>query len=257
VPTPVEKPAKVEAAFFDVDNTILRGSSSFLFGKAAYKRKFFSRKGFWASAWHQFRFIAKGENTNMMARINDRALGLIEGRKVADMQVIADEVYEQYIAPKLWPETVRLAKQHVKAGREVWLITAAPMEIAEIVAHRLGLTGGLGTIIESKNGIFTGKIEGKAMHGKAKAQAIRKLAKARRISIRRSYAYSDSHNDLPMLTLVGHANVVNPDTILRVHAKAADWPIFDFKRRELRVSKREAKAAYPIKVPKVRKPKAK
>ncbi len=250
---PEAKPRKIEAAFFDVDNTILRGSSSFLFGKAAYDRKFFKRGDFWNFAWHQFRFITKGENANMLASIQDRALGLIAGRKVADLHALSDVVYEDYIQPKLWPETVRLAKGHIKAGREVWLITAAPLEIAEVLAKRLGLTGGLGTVIESKDGVFTGHIEGKPLHGKAKAKAIRALAKARNISLKHSFAYSDSHNDLPMLTLIGHAVAINPDLILRNHANAAGWKIYNFKRRELKANK----LAEDFKVPKARQKKTK
>ena len=230
-------PGKIEAAFFDVDNTILRGSSSFLFGKAAFKNKFFSRRDFWNFAWHQARFIAVGESAKTMNEIKDRALGLIANHKATELTDLTDEVYDDYICPKLWPETVRLAQEHIKAGREVWLITATPLEISEVIAKRLGLTGGLGTIVEQKDGILTGKLVGKPLHGKAKYKAIKHLAKERNISLRKSYAYSDSHNDLPMLTHVGHPVCINPDKILKTHAKAAGWKILDFKKRELRANK--------------------
>ncbi len=243
MPTSPKKPAKnvtptkIEAAFFDVDNTILRGSSSFLFGKAAFKRGFFSRQDFWRFAWQQARFIARGETATTVDQIKDRALGLIEGHKADDLAALTDEVYENFISPKLWPETVRIAKQHIQEGREVWLVTATPQEIAEVIAERLGLTGGLGTLIERKDGILTGKLVGKPLHGKAKRKAIRALAKERNISLKRSYAYSDSVNDLPMLTSVGHAIAINPDKELAKYAKAADWKILDFKKRELRANK--------------------
>jgi len=237
VPTPPEKQPKIAAAFFDVDNTLIRGSSSFLFGKAAFERKFFSRKDFWNFAWHQFRFIWKGESAKTLTSIKDRALGLIAGHKAEELAALTEVVYDDYICPKLWPETVRLAKEHMAAGREVWLVTATPQEIAEVMAHRLGLTGGLGTIVERKDGILTGQLVGDALHGKAKRKAIRRLSKERRISLRKSFAYSDSHNDLPMLTAVGNPVCVNPDAILRIHAKAADWKILDFKKRELRANK--------------------
>ncbi|MEI6590752.1 MAG: HAD-IB family hydrolase, partial [Actinomycetes bacterium] len=231
------KPPKIEAAFFDVDNTLLRGSSIFLFGKAAFKRKFFSRQDFWNFAWHQMRFIARGETANSLQQIRDRALALVAGHKVESLASLTDEVYDFYISPKLWPETVRLAQKHVREGREVWLVTAAPAEIAKVIAHRLGLTGGLGTLIARENGVLTGELEGVALHGKAKRKAVKRLAKERNISLRNSYAYSDSHNDLPMLTAVGHAVAVNPDKILTVHARAAGWKILDFKRRELKANK--------------------
>ena len=124
-----------------------------------------------------------------------------------------------------------------------------------MIGQRLGLTGGLGTIVERNEGVFTGQLDGKALHGKAKAKAIRALAKERNISLKRSFAYSDSHNDLPMLTLVGNANAVNPDLILKTHANAAGWPIYNFKKRELKANREGATES--IKVPKVRQPKSK
>jgi HAD superfamily hydrolase (TIGR01490 family) len=229
--------SKLAAAFFDVDNTILRGSSSFLFGKSAFERKFFSRKDFWRFAWHQFLFIWKGENNNKLSALKDRALVLIQGQRLSDLQELVDEVYEKHIKLKLWPETVRLAKDHIKQGREVWLVTAAPQELGDVIAHELGLTGAIGTKVERKNGILTGKLVGRPIHGAEKRKAIRALAKDRNLSLKRSYAYSDSQNDLPMLTAVGHPVAVNPDKILTRYAKAADWPIYDFKKRELKANR--------------------
>ena len=229
--------SKLAAAFFDVDNTILRGSSSFLFGKSAFERKFFSRKDFWRFAWHQFLFIWKGENNNKLSALKDRALVLIQGQRVSDLQELVDEVYEKHIKLKLWPETVRLAKDHIKQGREVWLVTAAPQELGDVIAHELGLTGAIGTKVERKNGILTGNLVGKPIHGPQKRKAILALAKDRNLSLKRSYAYSDSQNDLPMLTAVGHPVAVNPDKILTRYAKAADWPIYDFKKRELKANR--------------------
>ncbi|MEY4263044.1 MAG: hypothetical protein RLY88_752 [Actinomycetota bacterium] len=237
------KPKKIEAAFFDVDNTILRGSSSFLFGKAAFHHGFFKRTDVWRFGWEQLRFIARGETAKTMTMIKDRALGLIQGHDAAELAALTDEVYDNYIQPKLWPETVRLAQQHIKDGREVWLVTATPKEIADVIARRLGLSGGLGTIVEAKDGVLTGKLVGEALHGAAKRKAVRKLAKERNISLKRSYAYSDSVNDLPLLTLVGNAVTVNPDNQLKRYAQAANWKILDFKKRELRANKKVAKAA--------------
>ena len=229
--------SKLAAAFFDVDNTILRGSSSFLFGKSAFERKFFSRKDFWRFAWHQFVFIWKGENNTKISALKDRVLSLVEGQLVSDLQILVDEVYDKHIKLKLWPETVRLAKDHIKQGREVWLVTAAPQELGDVIAHELGLTGAIGTKVERKNGILTGKLVGKPIHGAEKRKALKALAKDRNLSLKRSYAYSDSQNDLPMLTAVGHPVAVNPDKILTRYAKAADWPIYDFKKRELKANR--------------------
>lgn len=162
---------------------------------------------------------------------------MVAGHRVSDLQALVDEVYEKHIRLKLWPETVRLAKDHITEGREVWLVTAAPQELGDVIAKELGLTGAIGTHVERKDGILTGQLVGKPIHGAVKKSAIKELAKARNLSLRKSFAYSDSHNDLPMLTAVGHPVAVNPDKILTRYAKAADWPIYDFKKRELKANR--------------------
>jgi HAD superfamily hydrolase (TIGR01490 family) len=163
---------------------------------------------------------------------------LIAGHQAKELADLTINCYADFIKPKLWPETVRLAREHIAAGREVWLVTATPQEIADVIAKQLGLTGGLGTLVEQKDGVLTGRLVGEALHGKHKRHAIKNLAEQRNISLRNSYAYSDSVNDLPMLTAVGSAVAVNPDKQLKVYAKAAGWPILDFKKRELRVNKK-------------------
>ena len=229
------KETKKVAAFFDLDNTLLRGSSSFLFGKAAFDRKFLGRRDIWRFAWQQFRFIKRGESAGMMKHIEDRALGLVAGHRADEMQQMVIDVYEDYIAPKLWPETVRLAQEHIAKGREVWIVTASPVEMAEHIAKQLGLTGGLGTIVHrDENGILTGQLDGRPLHGALKAKAIKKLSRERGISLKKSYAYSDSFNDLPMLGRVGHPVAVNPDKQLLKYAELTGWKILDFKKREIR-----------------------
>ena len=128
----------------------------------------------------------------------------------------------------------RQVQEHLALGHEVWLITAAPVELAEQIAKDLGATGALGTIVGHKDGLLTGELVGDPLHGKAKRKAAKKLAKERNLSLKRSYAYSDSVNDLPLLTLVGNPVVVNPDKQLKRYADAAGWDILRFKRRELR-----------------------
>lgn len=231
------KPVKIEAAFFDLDNTLLRGASSFLFAKAAFERKFVNRRELWRFAWQQFKFIWRGESAKMLAHIEDRAMSLVVGQSAKALENLVGITWEEYVKSKMWPETVRIAQEHVKAGREVWIVTAAPVQMGQYIAKELGLTGALGTILEVKNGLLTGEFEGRPLHGEEKAVAIKALAKQRGISLKRSYAYSDSHNDLYMLTRVGHPVAVNPDKTLERYAKAAHWKILDFKKRELKANK--------------------
>ena len=110
-----KSPKKQPAAFFDVDNTLVRGSTSYQFGKEAYRRRFFPRKDFIAFAWHQIIFLTKGETEHMLSAIKDRALGLVVGREYAQMIDLVANVYQSNIKPKIWPETARLAQQHIVA----------------------------------------------------------------------------------------------------------------------------------------------
>ncbi|CAB4944654.1 unannotated protein [freshwater metagenome] len=234
MPTP-KKPEKKSAAFFDLDNTLVRGSTTFLFGKEAVKLNFFSRKEFWRFGAQQLRFIWRGESAKMLKHIEDRAMSLAAGQNAAELEKLIEIVWTQHISKRLWPETVRIAQEHVAAGREVWIVTASPFQMGEFIADKLGLTGALGTVLEIVDGKLTGEFIGRPLHGKRKAKAVRHLAEERGISLRKSYAYSDSHNDLHMLTRVGHPVAVNPDKVLKKYAKAAGWKIFDFKKRELKL----------------------
>lgn len=233
MPEPEEKSRKIEAAFFDVDNTLVRGSTSILFGKVAFAGGTIKRRDIWRFMFEQMMFIRRGERNDKMADFKDRALALTKGHSVEELLGLVDEVYRNEIRPRLWPEMVETVKRHLAEGREVWLITAAPVELAEAIARDLGATGALGTVVGHKDGLLTGELVGDPLHGQAKRAAAKNLAKERHISLKRSWAYSDSQNDLPLLTLVGHAVAVNPDPTLTRHALAAGWKIKRFKRRDL------------------------
>lgn len=228
------KPPKIEAAFFDVDNTLVCGSTSILFGKVAFAGGAIRRRDIWRFAYEQIMFIRRGESNSKMADFKDRALSITKGHPIQELRDLMPKVYREEIKPRLWPGTVRAVKEHIALGHEVWLITAAPQELAQQIADDLGATGALGTIVGHKDGVLTGELVGQPLHGQAKRKAARKLAKERNISLRRSFAYSDSVNDLPLLTLVGNPVVVNPDKALKRYADAAGWDILKFKRKELR-----------------------
>jgi HAD superfamily hydrolase (TIGR01490 family) len=135
------------------------------------------------------------------------------------------------MSDKLIPGTLALAQDHLDAGQRVWLVTATPVELATIIAKHLGLTGALGTVAEVRGGVYTGRLVGAPLHGLAKAEAVRAIAEREGLDLSRCSAYSDSANDIPMLSLVGHPFAVNPDALLRAHARDNDWPIRDFRRR--------------------------
>jgi HAD superfamily hydrolase (TIGR01490 family) len=133
------------------------------------------------------------------------------------------------MSDKIWAGTRALAQMHLDAGQRVWLVTATPVELAQIIARRLRLTGALGTVAESVDGTYTGRLVGEMLHGKAKAHAVRSLAAREGLDLRRCTAYSDSANDVPMLSVAGTAVAVNPDQHLREAARKRGWEIRDFR----------------------------
>jgi len=237
VQEPAKKPQKKTAAFFDVDNTLVCGSTSILFGRRAFTGGTIKRRDIWRFMWEQAMFIRRGEKNSKMADIKDRALSLTKGHSVQELADLMDVVYAKEIRPRLWPRSVERLRHHLDQGHEVWLVTAAPVELAEKIAEDLGATGALGTIVGHKDGVLTGELVGEALHGKAKRRAVKKLAAERNLSLKKSWAYSDSVNDLPMLSAVGNAVAVNPDVQLRKYADAAGWEIMKQARRELRANK--------------------
>lgn len=225
-------------AFFDVDNTLLRGASIYHLGRGAFRRRMLTVSDLFVFGWQQLRFIAVGENLRHLERVRERALELAGGHSEADLIELANEVYDRYIRPKLWPESVTLAQDHLRRGHEVWLITATPTAIAEVIAGRLGLTGALGTEIEAVDGVLTGRLVGEVLHGQRKAQAARQLAERLGVELTDSWAYSDSRNDIPLLSLVGHPVVVNPDAVLARHAKEHGWSQVRLRLSSIRAARR-------------------
>lgn len=229
------------AAFFDLDNTVMQGAAIFHFGRGLYKRKFFQRRELARFAWQQAWFRLAGvEDPEHMQDARESALSIVQGHRVSELMSIGEEIYDEYMADRIWPGTRALAQAHLDAGQKVWLVTAAPVETATIIARRLGLTGALGTVAESVDGVYTGKLVGEPLHGPAKAEAVRALAAAEGLDLERCAAYSDSHNDIPMLSLVGHPYAINPDSKLRKYAKAREWRLRDY-----RTGRKAAKVGIP------------
>ena len=229
------------AAFFDVDNTMMVGASIFHFARGLAARKFFTTSDMLGFVWQQTKFRIGGRELSYGHTTGrDTALSFVAGRPVADIVELGEEIYDELMADRIWAGTRALAQMHLDAGQRVWLVTATPVELASIIARRLGLTGALGTVAESVDGVYTGRLVGEILHGPAKAHAVRALAAAEGLNLRRCTSYSDSVNDVPMLSAVGNAVAVNPDSELRDIAKARGWQIRDF-----RTGRRAAKIGVP------------
>jgi len=218
-------------AFFDVDNTITRGSTLYFLGKGMYNRGFFTKRdiGAWVLANIRFRMTGT-EKSEVISRFQKAATDFIGGHDVKEIRIIGEQIYSEFVSPSIWQGTIELAKEHLSSGNEVWLVTASPEDFANLIAERLGFTGAIGTKAEIKDGKYTGNLNGKLLHGKEKAIAITELTKARGINLKDCFAYSDSHNDLPLLSAVGYPRAINPDAKLRIIAFAQSWPVHDFRR---------------------------
>ncbi|HLN77392.1 MAG TPA: HAD-IB family hydrolase [Nocardioidaceae bacterium] len=223
-------PDPTAAAFFDVDNTIMQGASIFHLAKGLHRRKFFTTRDILGAAWKQAYFRIVGvEDPEHVAEARASALNFIKGHRVEELEALGEEIFEEAMAHRIWPGTRALAQLHLDQGQRVWLVTAAPIEIANIIARRLGLTGALGTVSEHVDGVYTGHLVGEMLHGPAKGEAVRALADREGLDLERCSAYSDSYNDLPMLSMVGDPCVINPDAKLRAHARANGWRIRDYR----------------------------
>ncbi|MDG3009933.1 HAD-IB family hydrolase [Rhodococcus sp. D2-41] len=229
-PAPAIAPDLTAAAFFDVDNTMVQGASIIHFARGLASRRYISLGDMATFGWQQLKFRVTGkENSDDVASGKEKALAFIAGRETAEFSRLGEEIYDELIADKIWPGTRALAQMHLDAGQQVWLVTATPVELAQVIAKRLGLTGALGTVVESEDGKFTGRLVGDILHGRGKAHAVRALAVREGLNLKRCSAYSDSHNDVPMLTTVGTAVAINPDQDLRELAKARGWEVRDFR----------------------------
>jgi len=230
------------AAFFDVDNTLMRGASIYYFARGLSSRGFFTTRDLLKFVGQQAAFRLRGKEMDAqgLAETREAALAFVAGKQVEDIVAYGEEIWDELMADKVYGGTVALARAHLDAGQRVWLVTATPVELAQLIARRLQLTGALGTVAEVKDGEYTGRLVGEPLHGPAKAAAIRSLAAREGLDLSRCSAYSDSANDIPMLTAVGHPMALNADPELKAHAEEQGWAI-----KDVRTGRKVAKVAIP------------
>ncbi len=217
------------AAFFDLDKTLIEGSSALHFGRAAYRAGMVSRRQLASDVWANLRFRLNGSTDQGTDELRERILASIAGTRVVDLARMGPDVLAG-ILPLLYREVLDEAYAHQDAGRPVYIVTAASQELAEVLAHVLVLDGGLGMRSEVRDGVYTGKAAGPFTYREGKAEAIRELAAREGIDLTESYAYSDSESDLPMMRAVGHPVAVNPDRVLERVAREEGWRIMRFDK---------------------------
>jgi HAD superfamily hydrolase (TIGR01490 family) len=220
------------AAFFDVDKTLLPGSSLYLFARGLYRRGFYDVADIARFAFGQLVFRLTGaEGRRGLEAAREQALAFIEGKRRDELTQIGHDIVVEVIGPRIYPGMRRVIEAHHAQGDRTFLVTAAPRELAEGIAAYLGMDGALGTEAELDDGTYTGRLLGPVLHGPAKLDAVVRLAGEQGFDLRTSSAYSDSVNDRPLLEGVGQPVAVNPDRHLRDLAAERGWPVQDFRRR--------------------------
>jgi HAD superfamily hydrolase (TIGR01490 family) len=223
-------PGDVPAAFFDLDKTLMQGSSAYQFGRAAYQAGLLGRRQLLSDALANVQFRLRGATDADSMALRERIAASLEGTRVVDLERLGTTVLAR-ILPRIYPQMLALAHDHQDAGRRVYIVTAASQELAEILARVMAFDGAIGSqISEVVDGVFTGRPAGVFVYRSGKAQAIEELAAREGIDLSASYAYSDSESDLPMLEAVGHPVAVNPDGTLARIAGERGWAVLRFDR---------------------------
>jgi HAD superfamily hydrolase (TIGR01490 family) len=235
------KPLPV-AAFFDVDKTLVNGASLLFLARAARSLGIVKWRDLVRFGLKSASFRKHGEQLSVLDQVRDRGMRLLAGQRADRLHALAEQVVST-MQPRIWPETRALLEAHLEAGHEVYLISATPDFLAQELAASLGATAGIGSGLEIEDGVFTGRFTGGTMHGAEKARAAEALMAEHGLEPADCYAYSDSSNDLPLLSAVGTAVAVNPDHSLARHARESGWRVLQLDPASIRAERKRVKAA--------------
>ncbi len=225
------------AAFFDLDRTLISGSSVFTFGITAWRAGLVPTTRMLRDAKSAVLFKLAGASDDTTAKVRERILGAVNGQLQDDLVALNEEIVPKLLA-RVRPEAKRLLELHRRAHRATYIISASPQELVEPLAKALGMTGGIGTVATVVDGVYTGALSGPFCYAEGKVEAIAQLARWEGFDLAECYAYSDSASDLPMLQAIGHPVAVNPDGRLERWARDRGWPIVVFSRRTKSVIRR-------------------
>jgi HAD superfamily hydrolase (TIGR01490 family) len=221
----------MQAAFFDLDKTVIARSSTLAFTGRLYKAGMLGRRALLRAAVSQLIYIRFGADEDQLRRTRDALLRLTKGWDRAEVEAVVEEALEETVAPIVYAEALFLIDEHLREGRRVFIVSASPEEVVRPLARYIGVEDVIATRTGvDEHGRYTGEVE-LYVYGPAKADAVLAAADDAGISLGDSYAYSDSISDLPLLELVGHPHAVNPEKELRDVATDRGWPILEFHRQ--------------------------
>jgi HAD superfamily hydrolase (TIGR01490 family) len=220
----------VEAAFFDLDKTVIAKSSVLAFGRPFYREGLLSKAAIVKSAYAQVIFMLVGADDAKMEKLRAAMLQMIRGWSQAHVAEIVRETLDEVVTPIIFKEALDLIAEHQAAGRDVVIVSSAPEEVVRPLGAYLGVDEVLATRPDvDDDGNYTGELAFYS-YGPHKAEAIEALASIKGIDLAGSWAYSDSITDEPMLRTVGHPVAVNPDKELGRLARAEGWEIRNFAK---------------------------
>jgi HAD superfamily hydrolase (TIGR01490 family) len=217
-------------AFFDLDRTLMAGSSGLYFARGAYRARMISRRQMARWGVEQIRFRLRGASEEASALVLAEVREVLRGVPESAITRMAPEALAG-ILPRIYPQMLDEVHSHQDAGRPTFIVSAAGNGIVELLARVLDMEGGIGTRYELDSaGRFTGELDGPFMYGEGKVEAMRRYAGDHEIELEQSWAYSDSASDLPMLRSVGNPVAVNPDAELAEVARSEGWRLMHFER---------------------------
>jgi HAD superfamily hydrolase (TIGR01490 family) len=218
------------AAFFDLDKTLMAGSSGMQFARVATRHGVVGRRQLASWAIEHLRYRLRGTTDERTAEVLRVARDLIAGVPARSLERMNPEVMAA-ILPRVYPPMLDEIYAHQDAGRATFIVSAAGNGVVETLAAVLGMDGGIGTRYEvDPEGAFTGRFDGPFVYGPGKVEAMEAFAAEHGIDLAASYAYSDSLSDLPMLRAVGHPVAVNPDPALAELAREEGWQTMRFEQ---------------------------
>jgi HAD superfamily hydrolase (TIGR01490 family) len=226
--SPGRRPTR-PAAFFDLDKTIIAKSSTLAYAKPFYRGGLINRRAVLRSGYAQFVFLAGGADHDQIERMRAYLSAMCAGWDVQQVKDIVAETLHDLIDPMVYDEAVSLIEAHHEAGLDVVIVSTSGAEVVGPIGEMLGADHVIATEMEIVDGRYTGEIA-TYVYGPAKAEAVERLAAQEGYDLARSFAYSDSMTDLPMLSSVGHPVAVNPDRALRRAAVEQGWSVLDFHR---------------------------
>lgn len=224
------------AAFFDLDRTLMSGSSGAQFGRVAFQSGMVSRRVMTRWAVEHLRFRLRGASDEQTEELVREVSELLRGVPERDLRRMVPELIAA-ILPRIYPRMLAEVRSHQDAGRPAFIVSAASHGVVELLARVLDMEGGIGSRYEvDAEGRYTGELIGGLNYGVHKVGPMREFAAAHEIDLEASWAYSDSASDLPMLELVGNPVAVNPDAELLILARERDWRVMRFERLGRRIA---------------------